>query len=356
MSVLERSSKDRPFTPDGDGSTAPDRNRETSSTPRVLVIVLNWNGGEVTRRCVEQVRRQDRRASDLLLVDNGSTDGSLEQLVGVGLRRHELLALPANLGFTGGMNAGLKVARDRSYEYVWLLNNDAFPEPDCLDRLVDVMEANPRAGIASPHVSEVEGDAQLLLSRISWDQMRIDPVVPDAGLSVLPTDVWFMGAALLLRGDCLREIGGFDERFFAYLEDADLCLRCQRAGWDVRYVADARCAHVGGSSSGGGASPFVSYMTARNSWLFARKFLPLWKHPWAFCRLSSESLRHCAALAGLGRRESASAVVGGIFAAALGETGTPRRIVRMPTLTRILVNRSWRIGRLLARFSTVLPH
>ncbi len=155
MSVLERSSKDRPFTPDGDSSTAPDRNRETSSMPRVLVIVLNWNGGEVTRRCVEQVRRQSHHAVDLLVVDNDSTDGSREWLADEVLREDEILALPVNLGFTGGMNAGLHVAMEQSYEYVWLLNNDAFPEPDCLARLVKEMEANPRAGIASPRLSDL---------------------------------------------------------------------------------------------------------------------------------------------------------------------------------------------------------
>ena len=309
----------------------------------------------MSRKCVEHLRRQEYAALDLLLVDNGSTDGSADRFAEWGLRPEEFLALPANLGFASGMNAGLKVAHEQRYDYAWILNNDAFVETDCLSLLVERMEARPSAGIASPRLVGDRCDDPMFGARIDWERMRIDYLRADEVPALVPSQTWYMGAALLARMECLSQVGDFDDRFFAYHEDSDLCLRCQRAGWDLLYVEKAICSHLGGATSGGGMSPFVAYMMSRNAWMFLKKALPRQRYPLAFCRLAAESLRQAAAFLGHGNHSAATAQVAGLLAALRGEVGPPKALMANSFLERFLVNHSWGVSVWLSRLSRLFP-
>lgn len=322
---------------------------------RVLAVVLNWNGQEMSRKCVEHLRRQEYAALDLLLVDNGSTDGSVLALETDGLRPNELLRLSDNRGFSGGMNAGIEVALAGSYDHVWVLNNDAFPKPDCLSKLVRVLEENPRDAIVSPCLVGADGKEQPIGMRVLWDTLRINDVFLEEISGVMPEDSWLTGAALLIRTQSLRELGPYDDRFFAYHEDSDLCLRYRRGGWTVRVAKEATCVHLGGSTSGGYESPFVAFMMTRNYWHFVAKNLPARGRLWARFTLVSKSLRDAAGLHSIGRAETASALIAAAFAIVRGETGPPTRLAPAPKIGRFLLKHWWGITRGLDRIASLLP-
>ena len=325
------------------------------SSSRVLAIILNWNGYELTSRCVEHLRRQTHTPLDLLVIDNGSTDGSVEQLTSDGLGSEEILALPENRGFSGGMNAGLEVALAKGYDYVWILNNDAFPEPDCLSKLVQVMEENPRDAIISPRLIEADGRDQEVGWRISWDSMAVEGLFADQVAGLMPENTWITGAALLVRCLSLREEGLYDDRFFAYWEDVDLCFRYRGAGWGLRVAGAARCVHLGGSSSGGSHSPFVCYMNTRNRWHFLIKHMPTSWHPWCRCKLASLALFDAAGLHSRGFPESGLAVIAAAFAMVRAEVGRPATLSPSPRVGRFLLKHWWRISQGLEQIARRLP-
>jgi GT2 family glycosyltransferase len=123
--------------------------------PLVYIIVLNWNGHQDTMRCVASLEQQHYPNYRILIIDNGSTDGSVEVLRTLGERVH-LIEIPENLGYTGGNNRAMREAFARGADYVWLFNNDAVTESGTLDRLIDICEADPMIGLASPLVREAD--------------------------------------------------------------------------------------------------------------------------------------------------------------------------------------------------------
>jgi cellulose synthase/poly-beta-1,6-N-acetylglucosamine synthase-like glycosyltransferase len=120
-----------------------------SMQPLVYIVILNWNGYLDTLRCVASLEQQQFTNFRILIIDNGSTDGSIEVLRGLG-DRVCLIENSNNLGYTGGNNRAMREAFDRGADYVWLFNNDAVAEPDTLIRMVDACEADVRIGLASP--------------------------------------------------------------------------------------------------------------------------------------------------------------------------------------------------------------
>ncbi|PEN14500.1 glycosyl transferase family 2 [Longibacter salinarum] len=216
---------------------------------RVVAIILNWNGADDTIQCVRSVQARSDASCTCLVVDNGSTDGSAATIRAAcpEVRVHET---GANLGFAGGCNAGIRIAIRDGAEYVWLINNDAIPADGAYRALRDVADAHPAVGgvgavlryMADPnHVQTWGGGwhAPWLGAAVNWTRP-----VPDSLITYL------VGACLLLRIDALSEIGLLDEAYFMYREDVDLCVRMQRAGWQVAVAKDATVYHaVGGSST-----------------------------------------------------------------------------------------------------------
>ena len=162
---------------------------------RVLAVVLNWNGHAMTVRCVEHLRRQDHPSIDILVVDNGSTDGSPEILSAGVVTPAELRSLSENVGFTGGMNIGLEAARAGAYDYVWLVNNDAFAEQSCLSTLVRFMEAEPNVAATTPRIVGTDGVDQNFGGKIVWEGPHTEMLFPADSAE---GDVWLTGTALLV--------------------------------------------------------------------------------------------------------------------------------------------------------------
>ncbi len=218
----------------------------SKTPPRVLAVTINWNSYADTARLLGALRTLACPACETVVVDNGSTDGSLDRLR-AGFPEVRFLALPANAGFGAANNAALREALERQIPYVWLINNDALPDPGSLDALVARLEADPRAGAAGAVVVDDDSTARIQ----AWGGGHIRPWLGWVRLHRAPAGPleFLTGACLLLRTAALRKAGLFDERFFLYWEDADLCFRLRKAGWHL-VVADTRVRHKGSATTG----------------------------------------------------------------------------------------------------------
>lgn len=249
-----------------------------SRNPSVFVVVLNWNGLADTLECLESVSRLRYPDVSVVVVDNGSA-GSEADRIQAAFPNALLLRNSENTGFARGSNLGIKHALSRGAEYVWLLNNDTVVDPDAMTELVAIGEACPRIGLLSPVVYDYPfgGAVQFcggMLDRAeatyglfrSLDSAR---AAPDPGTVVL----W--GTALLLKREVIGKVGMLDERYFAYHEDVDYCVRAIEAGFETRIVFGAAVAHRGGRSMGDKA-PVREYLMVRNWYLLWRTHLGGW--------------------------------------------------------------------------------
>lgn len=234
------------------------------------IVIPNWNGKDVTPECLRSLQRQtiDRH---VIVVDNGSADGSPDYI-----EEHfpevELIRLPKNIGFAGGVNCGIKRAMEQNIEFVALLNNDAKADKNWLKNLYEALQENPEVGIATSKL-------------LNWSGKKYDttgdqytgwglpyPRGRDESINGQYEEVEKVfaatGGASLYRVKMFEQIGLFDEDFFAYYEDVDLSFRAQLAGWQVLYVPTAIAYHHIGATSGK-IKGFTTYQTMKNlPWLF----------------------------------------------------------------------------------------
>lgn len=244
--------------------------------PRVTVIIPNWNGERFLRTCLGALREQTFRDFETVLVDNGSTDGSLP-LVSRDFPEVRAISLNENRGFSAAVNAGIEASRA---EFVALLNNDTEQDPGWLGSLVGAAEAHPEAGLFASKLVDfhdrrhLDGAGDAL--RLGGLPYRLGHAEKDRGHLDAPGYVFgACGAAALYRRAMFGEIGLFDEDFFMYCEDGDLSFRAQLAGHRCFYVPGAVVYHMGGASTGGKRSPAATRLGTRNSLGLLVKNLPL---------------------------------------------------------------------------------
>ncbi|ABB33102.1 glycosyl transferase family 2 [Geobacter metallireducens RCH3] len=246
----------------------------------IAIILLNWNGWRDTVDCVESCRKLDYPNFRIVIVDNGSTDGS-EAILRERFPDVELIQTGANLGFAGGNNAGIRHALVRGADYVWLLNNDTVVEPGALGALVRVAESDPRVGMVGSKIVYFDDPWLLWFAGAVIDPER--PHRPfhrglherDTGQYDRVAETGYVtGCSLLARREMMAEVGMLDDDLFLYFEDADWSARAARAGWKLLYVPDSVVRHKESVSSGGAASPRLVYYTARNRLYFVRRNFP----------------------------------------------------------------------------------
>lgn len=249
--------------------------------PRVLALVLNWNGASDTLDCLESLKRQTYPALDVLVLDNASTDDSVVE-IRTARPDVELLQNAANLGYGGGNNVGLRLAMARDIPFALVLNNDTVLEPDCVASLVRAARAHPEAAALAPK-SYYFGQPKMLYSAGgTWDPSGYPRLIgfrkPDGAEYDIPrrTD-WLNGCALMIRCKSLSTIGLFDERFFHTFEDTDWSLRARHAGFSLRVAPQAHLAHRIGRSLGGSDTPSYAYYYTRNHLLFVALHFHGWQ-------------------------------------------------------------------------------
>ena len=257
-----------------------------SSSPPVSVIIVAWNSKRYISRCLDALLSQTHQGFEVVIIDNGSTDGGVlllqEQYPDLKLT---INTLNANLGFAPANNIGVRLARGK---WIALLNADAFPEDNWLEKLLLAAEQNPQSGMFSsrqiqynsPNRLDGAGDAYHI-SGLAWRNYYNYPA-SEYGLE--PREVFSpcAAAALYSREEFLK-VGGFDEEYFSYFEDVDLGFRLHLSGVKCLYVPEAVVRHVG-SASTGKRSDFSVYYGYRNMiWTFVKDmpspyfwmFLPL---------------------------------------------------------------------------------
>lgn len=240
--------------------------------PRVAIVVLNWNGWQDTVTCVASLLALDYANFCIVLVDNGSTDGSVQEFQRA-LPDVELLQTGVNLGFGGGCNVGMRHALAGGAEYIWLINSDAVVDPGALSALVRLAQENLVLGAVGSVLFDVDAEARVQLwggGRVGlWLGRSVHSRSPDAKLDFVS------GASLLLRRSALEQVGLFDEsRFFMYWEDTDLGFRLRNAGWTLGVAADSRIWHKQSASLGFG-NPLLDEYATRSCVRFLRLHAPI---------------------------------------------------------------------------------
>ncbi|MBN1102790.1 MAG: glycosyltransferase family 2 protein [Deltaproteobacteria bacterium] len=245
-------------------------------SPVVSVIILNWNGKRYLSACLDSLRAQTLRDVEVIVVDNGSVDGSVEFIETHYGDRVHLIALPQNRGFAGGNNVGIGQARGR---YVALLNNDIEAHPEWLANLVSCMEHGPQIGMVGSKVlnfcrrDEIDNTGHLMYpDGLNRGRGRLER---DTGQYDGQREILFpSGCAALYRRKMLEEIGGFDETFFAYGDDADIGLHGRLLGYDAVFCPEAVVYHRY-SGTVGSYSAMKAFHVERNRIWILLKYFPV---------------------------------------------------------------------------------
>jgi GT2 family glycosyltransferase len=246
------------------------------SDPALTAVVLNFDGRHLLETLLPSLAAQSFPAARVVVVDNGSHDGSVEWL-GREWPDVEAVRLPENVGVTRALNVCVDVART---EFVALLNNDLELDPDCFGELVSALRAHPEAGSAGGKLLDfnqrnvIDGAGDTLTWRGNGHRRghgEDDRGQYDEARAIFGA----CGGAAMYTRSALEQVGRFDEDFYAFFEDVDWSLRAQIAGLQCRYVPSAVVYHLGSATIGRGLSDFTRYHLWRNGiWLVA-KSLPL---------------------------------------------------------------------------------
>lgn len=219
--------------------------------PHVGIIIVNWNGKADTIACLESLTQSKWENQSVIIVDNGSCDDSVA-VFKTRFPYAQLICSDCNLGFSGGNNLGIRFALEQNYEYLFLLNNDTVIEPETVTKLVEAAQANPDYGLLTSVIHIFSCPEQVWFSGAKLDLKHgiaehNNTHIPDRTASPFQIP-WASGCALLVRADAMRQLQGFDERFFLNWEDVDLSLRARAAGQKIAIVPASRIYHKVSSS------------------------------------------------------------------------------------------------------------
>jgi GT2 family glycosyltransferase len=332
-----------------------------ATTPKVAVILLNWNGWKNTIECLESVFRLSYPAFTVIVCDNASTDGSVDRIcawaegclpascssadltrlvvpavpkpiesvridprdtatnVAPGIR---LVLIPtgANLGFAGGNNVGLRFALSWSeIEYFWLLNNDTLVEPDALSAMVGAMQADRGIGLCGSVLRDYFFPGSVLTlggrkyNRWSGRSRPIQAIPNAAGPQEFTALDYVEAASVLVRRGFLERVGLMSEDYFLYFEEMDWAMRA-RGRFGLAYSPQSIVYHKEGGSIGSHKdrnqrSPLTDYYQARNRLVFTRRYFP-WLLPSMFVSVAATAAHRLLS----GRRQNATAVIKGMLA------------------------------------------
>jgi GT2 family glycosyltransferase len=242
----------------------------------VGIVILNYNNAEDTIACVESLAASTYGNCHVIVVDNGSVDGSPERIQET-LPEAELLTNDQNRGFSAGANIGIKRALDLGASYVCLLNNDTVVAPECLEHLIAAGENEPTAGIAVPKIYYHDDPTRIWSAGARWE--AFPPRVKMIGLGQRDHPAYdrrrdldyATGCALLVPRHTFETVGTFDPTYFMYQEDYDFCRRVREAGLRIVYVPRAHVWHRVSQGLGEG-SPEKWYLWSKSAAIFYRKF------------------------------------------------------------------------------------
>jgi GT2 family glycosyltransferase len=235
----------------------------------VVVVVLNWNGWRDAIRCISSVQASTYPRFEVVVVDNASTDHSVER-ISAAHPDVPVLSTRSNLGYSGGNNVGIRHALARGATYVWLLNNDVVVNHDALFHMATVAATDPRIAAVGSVIYDMDDPDRVQ----AWGGARVTAFTGRAlrlRRPALPGRLhYIIGASVLLRSDALEELGLLDEAYFMYWDDADLGFRLRERGWELGVASDARVWHKESASLGAGSAHLDQYFSASSVRFFQR--------------------------------------------------------------------------------------
>lgn len=236
-------------------------------TPYVSVIIVNYNSGSYTLACVDSLLQQCEVRLEVIVVDNASPDNSIELLKAHLPKSVHLIQSETNLGFGKANNLAAKSAQG---DYVLVLNPDTQIEnTHTIKNLIYRLNGKPEVGLLAPAVNEPRKH-KTVLPRFSYPASK--QLRKTTKLNSLPGKIaWVLGACMLMKRDMFKLIGGFDEDFFLYGEDVDICLRVRLAGYEIDYASDIAIIHVAGASEIGAPSLEKWLRKRRGIFMFYKK-------------------------------------------------------------------------------------
>lgn len=258
---------------------------------RLAIVVLNWNGADDAMNCMTSLLKQEQQIPDIIVVDNASSDNSVEALEKFISSHHDttihLIKNPVNSGYTGGNNVGFTFALQEGYEYIGTLNPDAAADKLWTSSLVDELDTDKNTGIATGILARSDKKNTDSTGDFYTTWGIPSPRGRDQSLENAPKKAEYVfgstGGGFVARADMLRDIGMFDEKFFMYFEDVDLCFRAQLAGYKVRYTPEAIAYHKL-SASTNKVPGLAVYSTFKNLPMLYVKNMPLGLWPKTYPR------------------------------------------------------------------------
>lgn len=272
----------------------------------LLTIVLNYRTADMTLRAAETaLREMDGIPGGLTIVDNDSQDGSFEKLRAEAKARGwldggrvQVLQSGVNGGFGAGNNVGIRagLASGDKPDFIYILNSDAWPDPGAITALMDYMAAHPDTGIAGSYIHGPEGEPHSTAFRFPSIASEFEgaaatgPITRMLANSVVSLPMpaqdlrvdWLAGASVMFRREVLDEVGLFDEDFFLYFEETELCHRAARAGWPTVYVRASEVTHIGSVSTG-----MRNWDRIPTYWLDSRMRYFVKVHGWGYAALAT---------------------------------------------------------------------
>ncbi|MEH2235899.1 glycosyltransferase family 2 protein [Nostoc sp.] len=252
----------------------------------VSVILVNYNGAEILPDCLKSIQKFiDVPTYEIILVDNASSDGSVE-LVAENYPQIRLVKQKENRGFGAGNNAGAKLA---SGEFLFLLNTDTVLTSNIFPHLIKLMEADPQVGIIGPKLLNSDGSLQISISPAlgiqgeyqarqihqAYQNISQQNLIEQKFQEIQEVDI-VVGAAFFIRSILFDELGGFDENFFMYFEESDLCQRAQNQGYKIIYTPHVSLIHLKGYSIQKAANTMaIEYR--RSQIYYYQKHRPWWE-------------------------------------------------------------------------------
>lgn len=246
----------------------------------ISIIVLNWNGKTDTVECINSLQGITYKNYTIIVVDNGSTDDSVDVLKNT-FNDIVILETGTNLGYAGGNNIGIEYAMNAGAEYIFLLNNDTIVAPDILDHLLTSSSKHPKAAVLGAQILFYDEPNVIWCNGGEWSNKDLsfklsgyrEPV--DSHNTTCAVTDYVCGCAFFVKSDRFMDIGLLDDDFFLTYEETDWCYRAKQRGYVPMIVNDAKVWHKISVSFGGNQSPLAKYFMTRNKLLWAKKHLPI---------------------------------------------------------------------------------
>jgi hypothetical protein len=251
---------------------------QIQDNPKIAIVILNWNGYGDTSECIISLHKITYDNYQIIVVDNGSDVEDFNRLKN-NFPNVKVLRSDVNLGFTGGNNLGIKSSLEEKTDFILLLNNDTIVEPNFIQPLLNIFEKNPNVGIAAPQINYFTEPKKVWteggrISKIRGSGFAYSERFDDGKIKGDKEVTFVSGCCMLIKKEIFEKVGVFDDNFFLYVEDADLCYRTIKAGYKIIVSHNSKIYHKVNSSTRENLSLLPLYYVTRNRLYFASKSFP----------------------------------------------------------------------------------